>query len=206
MVGAQLELRVGQDDPGAGASLRGEPVEGDRDPLRLRQHVRAHDLGGLVAGDVLVVAFLRLGRRREDRPRQGLGLAEPGREPVPTHRTGVAVVAPPAAGEVAAHHALDGQHLEPPHHHRAPGEVGVADLGRHVREPGRQEVVRHDPLRLAEPVGGQPGEHAALVWDLRRHHHVVRADAIARDHEQSVVAKVVDITDLPWTTSCTVGL
>ena len=80
--------------PALGAPLRGEPVEGDRDALRLGEHVRADDVGGLGAGDVLVVALLGLGRRREDRLGQALGLTQPGRQRVPADRAGVAVVAP----------------------------------------------------------------------------------------------------------------
>ena len=55
---AELELRVGEDDASCGGVLGAVTVERDVDPLDLGEEVGAHELGGLVARDVLVVAAL----------------------------------------------------------------------------------------------------------------------------------------------------
>ena len=48
-----------------------------------------------------------------------------------------------------------------------------------------------------EPERGQPGEHLALVGDRRRVHDVVGGDAVGRDQQQAIVARLVDVADLP---------
>src|SRR5207248_7149608 len=108
----ELELRVRDDDPGRPGVLRRGGVQADRDLLDLAQPRFSDELGGLVAGDVLVVAGLGLRRGREDRLRQLLGLAQPGRQRVARRRAGRLVILPARAGEVSAHDALDREHLE----------------------------------------------------------------------------------------------
>ena len=100
------------------------------------------------------------------------------------------VVLPARAGDVAAHDALHRHHLEPLDEHRAAavllGHVGVGD-----------EVVRADVAGAVEPERGQAGEHLALVRDRRRVDHVVGGDAVGGDQQQAVVARGVDVADLP---------
>ena len=176
---AELELGVGEDDPALARVLGAAPVDRDRQPAQLLQQLAvADDLGGAVEVDVLVVvAHLGLGRGREDRLRQLLGLAQPGRQLDPADRAGGLVVLPARAGDVAAHHALHRHHLEPLDQHRA-----AAVLLGHVRV--RDQVVGADVGRPVEPEGGQAGEHLALVGDRRRVHHVVGGDAVGRDQSR----------------------
>ena len=122
--------------------------------LDLVQAFLADERGRRRAVDVLVVAARRLGRRREDRLGQLLRLGEPVGEPVAAHLAGRPVVLPARAGEVAAHDALDRQHLEPP------------ALGRAAVGAQREQVVRDQLARAREPEPGEPGQDASLVRDL----------------------------------------
>src|SRR2546428_3354383 len=75
-VEAELELGVGDDDAALASVVRGETVELDGQALHLREPVGAHQLSGLLARDVLVMAGRRLGGRSEDRRGETLRLAQ----------------------------------------------------------------------------------------------------------------------------------
>src|SRR6185503_2850591 len=111
-VEAELELRVGEDDPPAAGVLGDEPVERERNLFDLVEAGLADQLDRSRAIDVLVVPRRRLRRGREDRLRQLLRLDEPGGQSVTAHLAGRDVVLPAGARAVAAHDALDGKHLE----------------------------------------------------------------------------------------------
>src|SRR5262249_60408645 len=76
---AELEFRVGDDDPAPQGIVRRESVQGERQALDLGEPLRADAARRLLARDVLVVAGLRLGSRREDGLGQAAGRREPGR-------------------------------------------------------------------------------------------------------------------------------
>jgi len=107
-VAAELELGVGEDDPALGRVLGTALVDLDRDPPQLfQQRPVADDLRRPLEVDVLVVvADIGLGRRREDRLRQLVGLDQPGRQLDPADGAALAVFLPARAGEVAADDAL----------------------------------------------------------------------------------------------------
>ena len=147
-------------------------------------------LRGALEVDRLVVALVGLGGRGEDRCRQALGLAQARRQLDAGDAPGGLVVLPARAGDVAAHHALDGQHPQLAHRHRAPADVLGDVLG------GRHVVVLDDVAGAPEPEGGQAGEHRPLVRDRRGMHDVIRRDPVAGDH-QDAVAEVVHLSDLP---------
>src|SRR6185312_11047091 len=92
--------------------FRRKAVELERDALDLVEQLASDELGSFVARDVLVVARLRLRRRREDRLRELLRFDEPFREAVAADLAGRLVVLPAGAGDVAAHDAFDREHLE----------------------------------------------------------------------------------------------
>ena len=124
------------------------------------------------------MADVGLRARREDRLRQLLGLLQSARQRDAGDGAARLVVLPAGAGDVAAHDALDRQHLQAAHDERAPERL----LGHAV---GRRDHVVGDDLRgLLKPEDGQPGEHLALVGDRRRVDGVVRRDAVARDHQE----------------------
>ena len=159
-------------------------VQPERDLLDLAEPLLADELGRLLARDVLVVPFDRLRRRREDRLGELVRLLQALGQLVPADLAARAVVLPARAGEVAAHDALDRQHLEPAALHRA---AVVAD-GEHV--------VRDDRREEREPVAGEAGQDAALVRDLGRQDDVEGRDAVGGDEQQALVVDLVDVADL----------
>src|SRR4051794_12820837 len=96
-----------------------------------------------------------------------------------------AVVLPARAREVAAHDALDREHLE------------AAALRRAAVFAQRKQVVRHELARAREPEPGEAGEHASLVGDLGRQDYVEGRDAVAGDEEQALVVECVELADFP---------
>ena len=159
-------------------------VERDREALGGGQGLGAHEPRSFLARDVLVVAGRRLGGGGEDRLRQAVGLGEPGRQPVAADLARGPVVLPAGAREVAAHHALDRQHGEPPALRRAP-----------VRSE-REEVIRADRAGAGEPERGEAGQHTPLVGDLGGQHDVERGDAVRGHEQQAVVAERVQLPHL----------
>ncbi len=170
--------------PRSSGPFRDVAVELEGHPLYLVEPLLADERDGGRAVDVLVVARLGLGRRREDRLRQLVGLGEPGGQRVPADLAGGAVVLPARSGEIAANDAFDREHLEP------------AALGRASVVGEREQVVRDDPGGLGEPEPGEPGQHAPLVGDLGGQYDVERGDPVARDEQQTFLVERVDLTDL----------
>src|SRR5215210_7014473 len=118
-VDAELELRVGDDDAALQRMCGGELVQGERGRLDLTEPLIAHEPGRGREVDVLVVTLLRLRGGREDRLGKPVRFPQPGRELVAAHDARPRVVLPARAGQVAAHDALDREHLEPLALHRA---------------------------------------------------------------------------------------
>ncbi len=120
--------------PRSRACVGRERVQLDRHVAHpLHQRAVADQLGGALEVDRLVVAHLGLRARREDRLGQLLGLAQARRQLDPRDRAGRLVVLPARAGDVAAHDALDRQHLQLAHRPargRAPpsGTPSVAEI------------------------------------------------------------------------------
>ena len=140
---------------------------------------------------------LGLGRRREDRLGQLVGLA------AGPAGSGWPCMVPVAwysfhaePDEVAPHDALDRQHLGLAAQHRPAGELG-ARAARGGRRIGGDQVVGRDVGELLEPerrscaVSTRPlsGIGSAM-------HHVEGGDAVGGDHQQVAVAGVVDVADL----------
>ena len=51
-------------------------------------------------------------------------------------------------------------------------------------------------IEFLKPKGGDLREDFALVRDRVVHYHVERGDAVAGDHQEAVIAGVVDVTHL----------
>ena len=171
--------------------------------LRRSYESVADELARLVGREGHVVALRGLRRRGEDRLGQLLGLDQTLRQRDAAHDALALVLRPPAAGQVAAHDAFHRDDVGGAHERRAPGQLGVGVERR--REPGavgRQHVVRHEVARLLEPVQRARGQHAPLVRDRRRQHHVERADAVGGDQQQPVVACFEDVADLALGYEC----
>ena len=108
------------------------------------------------------------------------------------------VLLPRRARQVAAHDALDLEHLGLAAQHDPPGEVGVGlgDAGGQVGDVGGHEVAAGDVAEDLEPERRDRGEHAALVEDRLVEHDVERGEAVGGDHQELVVADGVDVPDL----------
>jgi hypothetical protein len=112
----------------------------------------------------------------------------------PAHRAALLVLGPAGSGQVAAHDALDRQHLQPHREHGAVGDLGgdragdevVGDRIRTLREP-------------VEPPSAEGGEQRALVGDPRLQREVEGAHAVGGDDQQAFVGRIlrrVQVADL----------
>ena len=182
---AELELRVGEEDSTRLGVLRPEAIQLERGRPRLRVALLAAERRRPFFVDVLVVALRRLRRRGDDRLREARRLLESRRKHVAADGTGLAVVLPSRAGEIAAHDELDRKHLEPATGHGA------------TVCPEREQVVLHDRARAGEPERRQAREDTTLVRDRRRQDDVERRDAVARGQHERLVVESVDLADLP---------
>ena len=135
-----------------------------------------------------MIAYVGLRGGREDRLRQLLGLLQPGRQLDAADGAGGPVVLPARARDVAAHDALDREHLEPLDQHPA-----AEDLGGHLGE--RDDVVGHDVRRPPEPEGRYARQDLALARNRGRMDDVVCGDAVRSDHQEPV-ARLVDVAYL----------
>ena len=165
----------------------GALVERDRGALDLAVALLADELDALLGRDVLVVAARRLRRRREERARQPVGLAQPVRQrnaadgararrsPSSPSRRGSRARRTRAAASRAAARAARGR--------RGPGSRAPSGKS---REPRRDHVVADDVAGQREPVQRERREHAALVGDRRRQDDVERRDAVRGDEQQAV--------------------
>ena len=104
---SELELGVRQDEPLLRRLVVREPVEREREALEVAREVGPDEIGELRSGDVLIVAALGLGRRREDRLGKLLGFEKGGGELLAGDGPEGLVLGPGGAGDVAARDALD---------------------------------------------------------------------------------------------------
>src|SRR5207253_8958165 len=193
----ELELRVGEDEALRGSVVVGEPVERERESLEVPGELGADHARELRAADVLVVARLGLRGRREDRLGELLRLDERLWKLLARDRAERFVFGPGGTGDVAAGDALDVDALAVLHEHRPPGErTRIAKRLWKAAEVGRDEVIRHDLLGLAEPEVRELRQDAALVGYRRREDRVEGRQSIARDDDELVASGFVDISDL----------
>ena len=161
-----------------------------------RSEIGADHVGQLLAADVLVVPDLRLGRRREDRPRQAIGLAQPVGEAMAAHGSGALVLRPSGAGQVAAHHALGVDPLRAPDEHRARRQLSRASRRRQPLAIGAHEVGSAEIGQLLEPPGGETSEDGALVRDRLLEDDVEGREAVGGDEQQMPVVNLVRLAHL----------
>jgi hypothetical protein len=97
------------------------------------------------------------------------------------------------AREIAAHDRLNRKRFQSFYEHRAPEHLRFLSLGDHTFRRIARQVIGHDPFQLLEPEQRHLREQCALAWNGLVHDHVEGADAIARDHQQTVRANGVVI-------------
>ncbi len=187
-VEAELELGVREDDAALAGDVPGAGVDGEGGLAQTGRRVRADLAGDLLVGDVLVVlADLGLGGRGEDRGGQLRAVDQALGEGEAADGAGLVVLRQARAGEVAAGHALHGDHPQRLADQGAALPVGGGAGG----QLAAQDVVRGQVGELLEPPQGELGEDPALVGDLGRQHPVVGGDAVAGDHHE--VARLVPV-------------
>src|ERR1700676_676194 len=79
----------------------------------------ADSTGGRFERNILIVTGLSLGRRREDRLRQLIGLTEAGRQRDPAYASVTLIVLPAGSGDIASCHAFHFDHFGAATQHRA---------------------------------------------------------------------------------------
>ena len=205
LVQTKLELGIGNDDAAGQCILGALLVQGNGVVAQLSgvlqtvtgelllQHVNA-----LLVGDVLVVvADLCLGGGGVDGLGQLIGLLQALGQLDAAHLASLLVACPAAAGNVAAHNALDGQHGQLAAHHAVAGELGLAEELRHILHIHAQHVVGQQIAGVIEPELAHLGEHGALFGDLVFQDDVKRRNAVGGNHDQAV-AIVVDLADFAF--------
>ncbi len=117
---------------------------------------------------VALVAGVKIGSGRR------IGLLQSGRQFDAAHRARCFVFFPSRAREIAARHALDGEHFGAHDHHRTPAKfVGMcANRSRVLGHVGGDEVVGHDVFEEVEPEQGDLRQDAALVRNAGREYVV----------------------------------
>ena len=140
----------------------------------------------------------RLGRGREDRFRQLVGFVQALGQFDSANLAGGLVFLPRRAGNVAAHHALHGDHVGAHHDHGAAAQlVGVLlDLRRVLAHIGGDEVIGHDVLQEVEPEQRNLGQHLSLVWNAGRQNVVESRNAIGGDEQQAVAVQTINVANL----------
>jgi hypothetical protein len=105
-----------------------------------------------------------------------------------------------AAGQITAHHGFHRDRLQALHQHRTTRDLG--HLGRRDHALGRiaGEVDRADVqtlgAELVKPEERELREQLALAGNRLAHDHVKGADAVARHHQDAVVAHGVVVAHL----------
>ena len=193
---APLEFRVGQDQAPAPRVVGGLRVHVQAQLPESPGQVGAEFPGHRRERDVLIVTHLGLGGGGEDRV-DPVALDEPGGQGGAADGPRRSVLAPGAAREITADHALERDDVGLLHDHR-PAVPRLAVAGERVEarvaEVGGDHVV--GDVDLAEPEDAEPGQDLPLAGDAVGQDPVVRADAVGR-HQQQAVAEVVDVADFP---------
>ena len=113
------------------------------------------------------------------------------------HLAGLLVAGPAAAGDVAAHDALDGQHGQLAAQHAVAVELGLPEELRHILHVHAQHMVGQQILGVVEPELADLGEHGALFGHLVFQDDIKRRNAVGGNHDQAV-AIVVNFTDFAF--------
>lgn len=113
-----------------------------------------------------MVADLGLGGGSVDRLGQLVGLLQAFRQLDAAHLAGLLVAGPAAAGDVAAHDALDGQHGQLTAHHAVAVELGLLEELRHILHVHAQHVVGQQIAGVIEPELAHLGQNGALLVTL----------------------------------------
>ena len=117
----------------------------------------------LVRNILVMVADFRLGGRRVDWLRELVRFFKPFRERNPAYCAVFLVASPAAAGDVAPHDALDGQHLKLFAHHAVAVILRLAEKFRHIFHIYGNHMVWQDVPGHVEPEFGHLGKDSSFL-------------------------------------------
>ena len=171
---AELELRIGQDQPARRRVATRFLVEHER---RLGEGLGQRRANGVLKGpkiNVFVVPRVHLVGRGKDRMGEPIAVAQSLREGMTTHGTVALILRPAGPGQVAPGHALHGNHGQALAHHDAAFELGplLGGEARDARGIRRNHVVRQTRRKEVEPEARQLGEHDSLSRNAVAHDDV----------------------------------
>jgi hypothetical protein len=127
-----------------------------------------------------------------------VGFAEAAREFNAADCSGLLIVLPARAGEVAADNAFDRKHFGSLDHHAAPvqlREKGLEFAGKMCGIRG-DEMVWNDGLEEVEPKEGELGKYPAFVWYAAAQNVVKGRDAVGGDEEEPLLREGVYVANL----------
>ena len=166
---SELELRVRDDDALRLRVLRRARINRQRQIAQPLRKILADQRHHVLERDILVMPGLRLRRRREDRLRQLVALAQARRQPDAAHRSALLILLPARSGDVAARHAFDLDHVGALHEHRAAFQL-IGKCRQRLRvflDIGRQKMRGREVAQKIEPEDRKLREHPALVRECR---------------------------------------
>ena len=144
-----------------------------------------------------MVADLGLGGRSVDRLGQLVGLLQAFRQLDAAHLAGLLVAGPAAAGNVAAHDALNGQHGQLAAHHAVAVELRLLEKFRHILHVHAQHMVGQQITGVIEPELAHLGQNGALFGDLVFQDDIKRGNAVGSNHDEAVTV-IIDLTNLAF--------
>ena len=187
---AELEFRIGQDEPVPFRVRRRPGIEVHGQPPQLSSVRRAYRSLHALVGDVLVVlAVLALGCRREDRLRKSRSVQVARRQRDAAHSPLCLVFLPSRSGQVSARHAFHREHGCALHQHRAALKLFAVRLqrGGKLRHVGRDQVVWHKVMEQLEPEQRNLCQDLAFARDARAEHVIECRDAVSGHQQQRAV-------------------
>ncbi len=138
-----------------------------------------------------MLAEVGLGRRRENRRSELVGLAQAGRQRDPADRAGRLVILPARTDDIAAHHRFHQDRLQALGDDRAAFDLIQLVRAHHALGCYARHMIRHDMAELVEPEIGHLVQHHALARNRFIHHDVERRQPVAGDDQDLVVADCV---------------
>ena len=205
LIQTKLKLGVGNDDAAGERIFSTLLIQGNGVVAQLGGVLLAvagellfQHLDALFVGDVLVVvADLGLGGGSVDRLGQLVGLLQALGQLNAAHLAGLLVAGPAAAGDVAAHDALNGQHGQLTAHHAVAVELGLLEELRHILHVHAQHMVGQQIAGVIEPEFAHLGQNGALFGDLVFQDDIKRGNAVGSNHDEAVTV-IIDLTNLAF--------
>jgi hypothetical protein len=154
-------------------------------------------LDGLVIDILIMLARRRLGRWGEDRCRQLLRLLQSRGQRQAADSAAAAIVVPPRADQITAHHRFDRQRTQALHDHRAAfQQPRLGRVGDRAAERQVGQVIGYDVRGAREPELRDLVQHAALARYRIGQHDIECRQPIGGDDQHMIVIQRVQVAHL----------